>query len=117
MSGRINVEKPNNTPAPGAYEPEKAMEAIKPAPPSFTMRPKTGMDKVDNTPAPNQYKPEDSLRATKENMPSYPFGIRPEIKVLSETPGKLISERFTLGPVWSLEVNNLLHDITACTHL
>lgn len=90
FASRINLEKPNDTPAPGAYQPEKSVDAIKPAPPSYTMRPKTGHEKIEQTPAPNQYKPELALKAVKENMPSFPFGLRPEIKVKYETPGKFL---------------------------
>lgn len=106
MRPKVAVEKPNNVPgrvaplhqiyllevdaysrlfiiAPGAYDVEKFQLDNGP---SYTMRPKTGKDKFEDTPAPNAYKPD--VTSVKENTPAFQFGIRPEIKVKNETPGK-----------------------------
>lgn len=70
--------------APGAYNVVKLDSS-----PAFTMRPKTGVDKISEVPAPNAYEPEKALRAIKQNGPSYPFGVRPHIDPIDETPGLL----------------------------
>lgn len=62
------------------------MEATKPVQPAFTMRPKTGKEKIENFPAPNAYNPD--VAPVKENTPAFPFGLRPEVKIKSETPGE-----------------------------
>lgn len=71
--------------APGAYDVEKVKLDFSPA---YTMRPKTGKEKIPDVPAPNAYQPEKSLKAVKHNSPAYPFGIRPHIDPIDETPGK-----------------------------
>lgn len=83
MRPKINLEKPPNYPAPGAYNPEQCMVDSGPA---FTMRPKTGKEKISDVPAPNNYNPD--MTAIKEAHPSFPFGFRPEIKIKNEVPGK-----------------------------
>lgn len=66
--------------APTDYFPERCKLDNGPA---YTMRPKTGKEKFEDVPAPNAYNPD-----IKENTPAFPFGLRPEIKIKSETPGK-----------------------------
>lgn len=53
------------------------------------MRPKTGKEKISDVPAPNAYQPEKGLKAIKHNSPAYPFGVRPHIDPIDETPGKM----------------------------
>lgn len=52
------------------------------------MRPKTGKEKFEDFPAPNFYNPD--VASVKETTPAYPFGLRPEVKIKSETPGKFV---------------------------
>lgn len=73
----FGVKKPpkstSETPAPGAYEPEKAILALD-RKPAYTFGMKTIIAKPSNTPAPGAYEPE---KAKLDNTPAYSFGIRP----------------------------------------
>lgn len=47
MTSRINLEKPSNTPAPGAYKPEQCKLDH---PPAYTFGVRPNIDHIDNIP-------------------------------------------------------------------
>lgn len=72
----------NDTPAPGAYEPEKAMLDRTSA--AYSFGGKYAVEKPSTTPAPGAYSPE---KSTPDHSPAYTFGIKTEIKMESHSPG------------------------------
>ncbi|XP_017304689.1 uncharacterized protein LOC108254201, partial [Diaphorina citri] len=92
FTARTPLPKPLNTPAPGAYNPDKATDSLSNhvSLPAYTFRQKTQTEKPSDTPAPNVYRPENSTDALSNhtNIFAQSFGARTPLPKPMDTPGK-----------------------------
>ncbi|KAI1301576.1 Outer dense fiber protein 3 [Halotydeus destructor] len=102
MGPKLNDPEPFKTPAPGAYNPERAISAVKPNLPVYTIGEKRAEPEPYKTPAPGAYNPDKSMNATKQNFPNYSIGEKhPEPRMIpTPAPSDYESEK-----VWMTKVN------------
>uniref|UniRef100_A0A8D8VSQ0 Outer dense fiber protein 3 n=1 Tax=Cacopsylla melanoneura TaxID=428564 RepID=A0A8D8VSQ0_9HEMI len=90
FGARTPLPKPLNTPAPGAYNPEKATDSLSNHTnlPAYTFRLKTEIEKPSNTPGPNVYCPEKATDALSNhtNIYAQSFGARTALPKPMDTP-------------------------------